>query len=79
MNRRSPDYVESDASIRLRSRLFSLLNVVVLALAAWMAVADSSPWSPLATAVVVGAAAYPLGVLIFYAAPRGAANSNRAS
>jgi hypothetical protein len=33
-----------------------------------MAVADSSPWSPLATAVVVGAAAYPLGVLIFYAA-----------
>jgi FtsH-binding integral membrane protein len=69
MNRRSPDYVESDSSIRLRSRLFSLLNVVVLVLAAWMSVTDSSPWSPLTTAVVVGAAAYPLGVLIFYTAP----------
>jgi hypothetical protein len=69
MNRRSPDYVETDSSIRLRGNLFTLMNVTSLVLAAWIAVTDNSPWSPLTTAIVIGAAAYPLGVLIFYAAP----------
>ncbi|RRS01529.1 hypothetical protein [Glycomyces terrestris] len=68
MNRRSPDYVESDASIRVRGLLFWLLNVATLAVAAWLAVADRSPWPPLTTAVVAGLAAFPLGLLVFYAA-----------
>ncbi|MFG3341678.1 hypothetical protein [Glycomyces sp. NPDC048151] len=68
MDRGSPEYVESDSSIRLRGFLFWLLNVATLALAAWLAVADRAPWSALVTAIAVGLAAFPLGLLIFFAA-----------
>ena len=69
MNRRSPDYVESTSSIRLRGVLFGCVCLAVLGLSAWLSVTDSSPWSPALTIAALGIGAYPVGVAIFYAAP----------